>query len=291
MQAGESNVVVLGFDERYAPAGMTALFSMFLNSKQRNFETVIITDQLSNETISNLDHIGKIFSRKIVIKRVSSKIIESTFPISGHITSAAYFRLFAPEMIECKNLLWIDSDTIIHCDVSDIFNFNDGTKIVYGVNDNIVQKQSNNRLNLPSDELYLNSGVLLIDRKKWIDFQTLKKCSDYAVNKDKIRYWDQCILNKVVSGKKGTIPDNFNTMQHAFDYGKYKNLEINLNNFRGIIHYTTEIKPWHSWCNRGLIEFYQAYSQIAPYKMKKVYAPESDFAKSRLEFWLSREGW
>lgn len=291
MTASESNVVVLGFDERYAPAGMTALFSMFLNSKQRNFETFIITDELSNEAVSKIDHIGKIFSRRIVIKRVSSKEIESTFPISGHITSAAYFRLFAPEMIECKNLLWIDSDTIIHCDVSDIFRFNDGNNIIYGVNDDIVQKQCNNRLNMPPEELYLNSGVLLIDRKKWIDFQTMKKCSDYAVNKDKIRYWDQCILNKVMSGKKGTIADNFNTMQHAFDYGKYKNLEISINSFRGIIHYTTEIKPWHSWCNRGLIEFYQAYSQIAPYKMKKVYAPDGDFAKSRLEFWLAREGW
>ncbi len=291
MTASESNVVVLGFDERYAPAGMTSLFSMFLNTNQRNFETVIMTDELSSESISKLDHIGKIFSRKITIKRVSSKNIENTFPTSGHITSAAYFRLFAPEMIESKNILWIDSDTIIHCDVSEIFQFNDGSNIIYGVNDDVVQKQSNNRLKLLPEELYLNSGVLLIDRKKWIDFQTLTKCSDYAKKRDEIRYHDQCILNKVLSGMKGIIPRNYNTMQHMFDYGKYKNIEININNYRGIIHYTTEVKPWHSWCNRGLIEFYHAYSQISPYKMKKVYAPDSDFAKDRLEFWLSREGW
>ncbi len=267
------------------------MFSMFLNSKDRNYETFIITDGLTNETIQKLDHIGKIFARKIVIKKIESDKIVGKFPVSRHISIAAYFRLFAPELIECDNILWIDSDTIVHCDIAEIFAYNNGSDTVYGVNDGIVQKPCNIRLNMPESEKYINSGVLLIDRNKWINFDVLSKCADFARYKEKIRYWDQCILNKVLQGKKGSIPDRFNTMQHAFDYGKYKGTDISIDSFRGIIHYTTENKPWHAWCNRGLIEFYKLYTRVSPYKMKTVYVPDDEFGKERLQYWLSREGW
>lgn len=291
MTGANSKAVVFGFDENYAPAGMLSMFTMFLNSKSRDYDVYILTDSLSRETIDKIDHIGKIFSRKMMIKSVPIDSIRKVFPVSGHVTAAAYFRLYAPELIKAEKILWIDSDTIIHCEISEVFNNCNGDQIVYGVPDPIVQGPCNKRLDINESENYINSGVMLINRQKWINFKTLDKCAEYAINKDKIRYWDQCIINKVLVGKKGNLEEKYNTMQHSYDYGQYKNKDFNMKNFRGIIHYTTEIKPWHSWCNRGLIHFYKSYSQIAPYRMADVLIPEDDFGRERLQYWLSREGW
>ena len=291
MPISGSKAVVFGFDENYAPAGLLSMFSMFINSRSRDYEVYILTDSLSSSTVSKIDHIGRIFSRKIVIKRVPLDNIKNTFPVSGHISAAAYFRLYAPELIDSDQIIWIDSDTIIHCEIDDIFKEGDKGFVVYGVGDPIVQLPCNKRLEINHNEIYINSGVMLIDRNNWNNFDTLRKCADFAINKEKIRYWDQCIINKILVGRKGVLPSVFNTMQHSFDYGQYNGKDLSIANFRGIIHYTTEIKPWHSWCNRGLIHFYKAYSQIAPYRMADVYVPEDDFGKERLRYWLSREGW
>jgi lipopolysaccharide biosynthesis glycosyltransferase len=84
-----SKAVVFGFDENYAPAGLLSMFSMFINSRSRDYEVYILTDSLSSSTVSKIDHIGRIFSRKIVIKRVPLDNIKNTFPVSGHISAAA----------------------------------------------------------------------------------------------------------------------------------------------------------------------------------------------------------
>ena len=98
-------------------------------------------------------------------------------------------------------------------------------------------------------------------------------------------------MNKVLAGRKGKLPLNYNVMQHLFEFGHYRQYNFHITKFKGIIHYTTEIKPWHSWCNRSLIHFYKTYSQIAPYRMDDVYIPSSDIGKQRLQYWLSQEGW
>ena len=111
-----------------------------------------------------------------------------------------------------------------------------------------------NRLRYPPSKGYFNSGVLLINLKKWRDEQIIVKFVEFMQNhSDWIKLHDQDVMNKVFCDDKLILPITNNFQEgHLwndifYDYWKYEKQVLAARKDPVVIHYT-DSKPWIEGC-------------------------------------------
>lgn len=167
----------------------------------------------------------------------------------------AYSRLFCafklPENME--RILYLDADMICTGDIEELYNLDFEDKIWVAAPDNGIQEKDLNRLGLPLDYKYINSGMLLINLKKlranYTERFIVEKIRE---NKDILIYPDQDFVNKIFKDEIKVVSTKYNLI--AKDV-RYKDLEEK----PLIIHYAGSTKPWHDDVSRFEIEYIEPY--------------------------------
>ena len=196
------------------------------------------------------------------------------FKISHHISKAAYFRLLMPEILpnDLRYVMYLDSDIIISGNLGNILNMNfskDTYKseelfeyYLYAVDHkfNSEELERINKIGLKGNK-YFNSGVMYINLKKWRDDQISNKLIENAVKyNERLKYWDQDVLNLTFDLKWAELPCAYNVF-----FGD----EIEENS--KVIHYITGSKPWHFNNTHPYKHLYWKYLRMTPFKY---YIPE-----------------
>lgn len=274
----------MGFDSKYAPAAVVALFSVFANTTRRDFEVCVLGDNLDSAAMESLRQLAAIFNRQIRVVDMKAERF-SRFNVSHHISRAAYSRLFAPSEIKTERMLWLDCDIVVHEDIGYLLDVEIPVGFVAcGVRDVPIEAERKSKLNLCQSDIYINSGVMLIDSLTWRAEGLSQSALELgAVNPQQYRYWDQCLINKLLEGRKYPLPVKWNQMFHVFMLGMMTDVTPLDPCFRGIVHYTTDIKPWHIWSDRQFARLYKAYAHVAPSRMPVVYVPERRVDQEMLE--------
>lgn len=167
----------------------------------------------------------------------------------------AYSRLFCafklPEDME--RILYLDADMICTGDIEELYNLDFDDKIWVAAPDNGIQEKDLNRLGLPLDYKYINSGMLLINLKKlranYTERFIVEKIRE---NKDILIYPDQDFVNKIFKDEIKVVSTKYNLI--AKDV-RYKDLDEK----PLIIHYAGSTKPWHDDVSRFEIEYIEPY--------------------------------
>jgi len=123
-----------------------------------------------------------------------------------------YYRLLIPYLLPDKlsKVIYLDSDLLILKDMSTLWNQDFEDNIVYAVQDSRIKYVSSSwgginnykELGLNAKNKFFNTGVLLIDLKKWKEENISEKvirCNEE--NKPYVKYWDQYGLNVILSDK------------------------------------------------------------------------------------------
>lgn len=167
----------------------------------------------------------------------------------------AYSRLFCafklPEDME--RILYLDADMICTGDIEELYNLDFDDKIWVAAPDNGIQEKDLNRLGLPLDYKYINSGMLLINLKElranYTERFIVEKIRE---NKDILIYPDQDFVNKIFKDEIKVVSTKYNLI--AKDV-RYKDLDEK----PLIIHYAGSTKPWHDDVSRFEIEYIEPY--------------------------------
>lgn len=131
-------------------------------------------------------------------------------------------RLFLTEYIpeEVDRVLYLDSDTIIESSLKELWNTNMNDYYLAGVDDCLSSKYRK-IVGIDENGTYCNSGVLLINLKKWREDNIVKKfLRILEENNGYFVFNEQSILNSVFSGKIKVLPQNYNvnTLVYLFNY-------------------------------------------------------------------------
>lgn len=120
-----------------------------------------------------------------------------------------YIRLFIPYFIpkSTRRIIYLDVDMLMLEDISVLWNTDLGTNIVAAVQDQFIQVVSRwggvsnyEELGIPADNMYFNSGLLLIDIQKWEQADITNKVLDCIFkNKHHASFYDQYGLNAVLA--------------------------------------------------------------------------------------------
>ncbi|WP_414578956.1 glycosyltransferase family 8 protein [Anabaena sp. CCY 9402-a] len=184
---------------------------------------------------------------------------------SSAITIAAYYRILIPELLppEINKAIYIDSDVIVRTSLQELWNIDICDNYLLAVPDMGAPYVSSPRglinyqeLGISPDCKYFNSGVLVMNLKKWRKEATSQKIFEYLDKyKNYIRWHDQDAMNAILAGQWETIDSRWNQMPYLFRYQSWQDSPYseeeynNLVNHPFIIHFSSHEKPWHDNCN------------------------------------------
>lgn len=196
---------------------------------------------------------------------------------SHHITHTAYLRLMAARLLpdSIDKVIYLDSDVLVKDDLTEMWEMEIGDNYCLAATDiscpfidarevndpelqackpwlNAISPVANwKELGIDGSANYFNSGVMVLNLKKWRQenieqklFECLRKNSKF------VWCWDQYALNVVFAGKWGKLPLRWNQGAHVFAYPSEQHSPVDFDSFESmrdrpaIIHYTTEWKPW-----------------------------------------------
>ena len=128
------------------------------------------------------------------------------FPIS------AYARLFVQDNIKEDKIIYLDCDTIIESNLTNLWNTELKENWIAGVQDSLpgyLKKAVEMRL----EEKYINSGVLVINLRKWRENNFKNKVVQYLEkHNNNVIHHDQGIINGLCKGKILYLEPKFNLM-------------------------------------------------------------------------------
>ena len=161
-----------------------------------------------------------------------------------YFTQTTYFRLFIPELYpQYDKAIYIDSDTIVLGDISELYNIELGDNLVGAVADCSVQNNKEFQeyvervVGMATYKNYFNAGMLLmnLDAMRKFEFQAkfmyLLETIKFAVAQD------QDYLNRLCKGRVKLIDEVWNRMPIPTQTIKDEDIKI--------IHYNHMFKPWH----------------------------------------------
>jgi lipopolysaccharide biosynthesis glycosyltransferase len=157
--------------------------------------------------------------------------------INRYYSMEMFCRISIPDLLdkEIQKALYLDCDLIIKEDITCLWETNiDDFFIaaVYDPNDLRIEK-----LLIPKEHGYFNSGVLLINLKKWRENDISNKVLQFIKeNPSKLLYPDQDALNVILHDKWLKLDDKWNVRANRL---KKTNIKP------AIIHYTGKNKPWN----------------------------------------------
>jgi lipopolysaccharide biosynthesis glycosyltransferase len=279
-------VIVCAADDRYAMPLAVMMRSAIENlDVQRNVFLYIIDGGIS---IENKDKIIKslpserceivfltppnILMRELELAH--QYCVEEKIQSSNHVSLAAYYRLLIAELLpqDCEKAIYLDCDLIIKGDLERIWQIDIEENYALAVQDIWIHSVSlpegllnYKELGFDADDKYFNSGVMVINIKKWRVEKFFLKAVDYfRENKHYVRYHDQDILNALFAGKWGEIDTRWNTTLMIYYYDGWEESPFseeiynNLIQDPWIIHFATDLKPWNS-CKTRLKENFFHY--------------------------------
>lgn len=238
--------ICMASDDNYAMHMGVCMVSVMENN-QNNFDNInfhILDNNLSEDNVNKLDSIKlnypnmnihyydiyKFFKENDVFNLLNSNLGDENefYSILGVST---YARLFIGELLppEIDKILYIDADTLVLNDLSELMEIDLNNYSVAGVIDIFANISKNTFKDVACGNTFINAGVLLINVDNWRKNNFSKLSVDLINNhSNKKHLHDQNILN-ILSENIYYLDPKFNLMSIYYYVNYKKFVEINKN--------------------------------------------------------------
>ncbi len=234
--------VFFAVDDNYVDYLQITLASIIDNAKNEkySYDFYILHNGLGQESrkkLSALSH--RRFRVKFFYVGGWLDQIERQFKVRDYYTITTYYRLLIPDaFFYLDKAIYLDCDIVVLDDLSNLYNFSLGDKIVGAVPDASVQivdefiYYTKNALKIDNKD-YFNAGVLLMNLKKMRQTKLLKRVYELSETTVFIVAQDQDLLNVLCKDDVLLLPASWNVMpigERMYDIS--------------LIHYNLIFKPW-----------------------------------------------
>ncbi|MBQ8229634.1 MAG: glycosyltransferase family 8 protein [Clostridia bacterium] len=229
-------------DENYLPFLAVSLDSLKENaSKEYRYEIYILNADIhENATERVMKFQDENFGIHFIDVSEKLEEVKNSLQLRDYYTGATYYRIFIANMFpEYEKALYIDSDTIVLGDISELFNTELSDNLIGAVPDEAVAVVPEFRLYTKETlgvtaEKYFNAGVILMNLNEFrkSDFYG-KFCGLLKAYKFSVAQ-DQDYLNVICKDKIVFVGGEWNKMPIGGEGETPK-----------LIHYNLTMKPWH----------------------------------------------
>ena len=171
------------------------------------------------------------------------KSISGKLPIRDYYSKTTYYRMFIAEMYpEYDKAIYIDSDTIVLGDISELYNHDIGDKYVGAARDQVMVQTDvygeyvEKVLGIDRNN-YFNAGILLMNCEQFRNNKALDRFVELLYDYNFVVTQDEDYLNLICK-------DNVFWLEQQWNTEVYGNITYDESEFK-IIHYIMVSKPWH----------------------------------------------
>jgi lipopolysaccharide biosynthesis glycosyltransferase len=257
--------IALAADNKFAVLAATLLKSVEIAHKDEDIfiRAFLISNNISKKRLEKI-------KKSIDFNKIELNILnplESDFEVLKGVNNykklTHYHRLILPYLLpnEIERLLYLDCDIIVLKSLYNLFNTNlSSNNIVAAVRDQRVKAicddwqaiENYNDFNLDPDKPYFNSGVLLMDLKKWKSENISQKVVSITQNNPlHVKWFDQYGLNVALYDKWKVMDKRWN------HFPTNQNQEIS------ITHFVTHNPNTHDYNGPNKKLFYQILDSTA----------------------------
>jgi len=235
------------------------LASVLLNAPSRSFPLVVAARSPDGAAVAGFDRLGKRLGAGITVVDLAA-----ASPATGD-GPPPDLRLVLPEVLDCARMALLESDLVVQADITAIWNGYQDGKVAGGVPDRAGRdwKRANGRT-VP--DLYVNSGVLLLDCEAWRRERAGTACRDWLEqNRASVQFPFQDSLNAALEGRIYPIEETWNVTPNELRRKGVTNIEqfYDVDTFSGIFHFDgPSPKPWCRWSNPWTQELYLRYARV-----------------------------
>lgn len=274
-------------DDGYVMPTSVAIHSLRKSKKNSTkYEIHIISSNMSRDNIEFLEsqssddiHIS-VFKPKFDLSNIKLKSANSA--ILSATPAALYKFAFGIVFSELERVIYIDGDLIVNDDLTDLFGISLDDYPLAAIPDSgqIYYKHAMVR----SVDKYFNSGVMLIDCKKFRDnnyYEDLVKAKNEIENS---LLMDQDAFNRVFDKNYLILPIRYNFLHVNLNRAKGKYSIEDINSLYGtgysdfhqivddaaIIHFSSKDKPWK--CSQEILgrPWYEVQNDLFKYRRREV---------------------
>ena len=263
--------IAITTDENYLQHAGVMLASLFANARERRFVVHCVTSSAGTPDWAKLE--GMVFRAGHQLRVLTPDDVSlRNLKISDHATTAVYYRLLLPELMDpaVSRVLYLDCDMVVKGDVTELWNADVDGCALAAVRDPFFTAYE--KLGIPPGRGYFNSGVMLINLDHWREHGHAARVVAYIRdNPEKITAWDQDGLNAVLHSQWLELHPRWNVQTILFEH-EGRNLpvprEVLLECLAtpAVIHYTAKFKPWHRLCEHPRKHEYYRYLAGTPWK-------------------------
>ena len=238
--------IFYALDERFLKYGIVSLYSLRENAVSGNtYKIYFLHTDVTDESRAKVKNLLERPGFEIYFENVSEYLesIAHKFPLRDYYSKTTYYRLFIADMHpEYDKAIYIDSDTIIQGDMSDLFDI-DIKGFILGACHEQAMVQVNEYgayvekcLGLDRN-LYFNAGLLLINCVEFRKRNVLDRFIQTLQVYDCVVTQDEDYLNLLCKDHVKFIDQRWNT--EIFGTIPYPIEEAK------VLHYIMFNKPWH----------------------------------------------
>lgn len=273
-------------DECYAAFTGVSMTSLLENNRDvEDIHIYLINDCISEENQEKYRMLVQRYDRTIEFldMRGISDQLEACGAPKWSGSYAAYGRLFALGLIreEIDRLLYLDSDTIVTSDLSELYNAELDGNVCAMVQDTLCYALYK-RIGHQWDEPYFNSGVVLFDVAAWKKMGGEATVFSFITSFGSQLYFpDQDVLNYILKGKIRRISAKYNFAVQFLTVGIDENYYVysldskphyysreeikDAGRNAMIYHYSSSVKPWIKDTRCALVDQWNKYLQLSPW--------------------------
>jgi len=268
--------IVFATDQNYIQHLSVAIVSLLSSNIDLDFNIFMVSSGLDNKNFQKIKSITekyKVNLKQIIINDDVFEKLVTNF----HFTKAMYYRLLIPNFINEDKVLYLDADIVVNGNIKNLYNQNLDNYFIGAVLNPGFDRHE--ELKMDENSQYFNSGVMVINNKKWKEKSFAIKVIEFIdFNHNTVAFPDQDGLNAVINGRWKEIELKYNQQAVIFE----KNFEEKYYCFSKeeikkakenpiIIHYTGSSKPWHFRNKHPYKHLYWKYLRMTPFKR---YIPE-----------------
>lgn len=268
--------ICISSDDNYIKYLAVTVASILKNAnKSDELNFYILDGEISEENKQKVLELKKLKKdTKIEFVKIDKKAFKDCVKFSEYHTIPAFYRLkMATLLPNIEKIIYLDCDIIVNESLAGLFEENIDDYYMAGVEDlgyfyfyDKYWKYDN------FDQFYANSGVLLLNLKKWREDNLEEKFFDYIKNNKDRHSHDQNIINIVAKDKIKKLELKWN-VQDSFFRKDERNWHPLKNEIKkaikepAIVHFTGEKKPWED-CLIPAAHLYTKYIKYTKYNGK-----------------------
>lgn len=251
--------ILISVDQNYLDKAKTMLFSLSMHTNEQ-IVVYLLNHRLSNSEVKEFsNYMRKLCKIEIVDIDVKDTELDDSPVGDAHFTVEMYYRILTQFLLpqEVERVLWLDCDIIILKSIDEFYH-QDFNKKKYVVcldrgSDSEQLINQKEKLGLPKDYKYFNSGVMLMNlailRETTDREEIVKKIKSIE---DKLLFPDQDVLNVLYQNQVQYADGIKYNYQVRYDNTLPSQVEKDIS----ILHYCSPQKPWNYWNLNDVSIFY-----------------------------------